>query len=459
MNFGDFSLLLWVVIGTALLFDFVNGWNDSANAIATVVGTKVLTPLKAVMLAAVLNMAGAFAWDSIAKTIGKGLVETSLVSHTVLIAAMSGAIIWAGFMTLLGMPISGSHSLIGGLFGAAVAKAGVHAIHTWGLLKVLLAMLISPLLGFVFAFFLFVVIARLFGNSRPRRVNKAFGRLQICSAGAMAFTHGTNDAQKVMGVITLALVLGGHWESLDAGIPLWVKFACGLAISLGTALGGWKVIKTLGHGLSRLQPAHGFAAETSASFVLLIMARLGVPVSTTHTITGSVLGVGATRGKNAVRWGLGAKILWAWVLTLPATALAAGAIYWILWAGVGMDHNPNPPWRLTAAVTTAAAGESGAADIRLEWSESKGAEHYEVYRRKAAVDKTHHNRSKWKKLTETKETSCTDRGVETGRRWEYKISAVNEHGPSQPVYLPWPPEKKDVPQTGGAAPPAVGDTP
>lgn len=485
------SILIITVIVTALAFDFVNGWNDSANAIATVVATRVMSPTVAVIMAAVLNLAGAMVGVEVADTMSKfirfgpkyrpGLVAeyhagdqsviridpeigfawnddspdselsggpfdakwqgflwvkepTKLRLHAsvqgdvaielkgkkvlegsseqpqwqsseeldlkageiplavtfrktqtnaqlklawssgpsarepipdelllrdksldslvvsekrqepfdyvtkeaalvIVVAALISGAIWAGLMTVFGMPISGSHSLIGGVIGAGVAAAGTKVLVGSIIKKTLLAMLFAPLMGFVVAYFFYVALIWLTVKWRPTTMNQSFGRLQIVSASWMAFTHGTNDAQKVMGIITMALIAGGFQIPNPDGsfhVMLWVQFACATAIGVGTAVGGWGVIKTLGHHLTKLGPPEGFAAETSAALVLTITAAIGVPTSTTHTITGSILGLGATRGMSSVRWGLGEKIVLAWVFTLPSTIMMGGGLYWLL---------------------------------------------------------------------------------------------------------------------------------
>ncbi len=333
------AILVVCAIVMALLFDFVNGWNDSANAIATIVGTRVLSPLSAVVLAAVLNLAGAMVGVEVANTMAKLIQvtpQTIADQETVMviiITGLLGAALWAGTMTVFGMPISGSHSLIGGIIGAAVAAGGVEILVGKNVAKTLLAMMVAPVLGFCFAYFFYVVLIWLTKRLHPSTMNQAFGKLQIASASWMAFTHGTNDAQKVMGIITLALVVGGFQTEVSGEkfeVLLWVKISCAMAISLGTAVGGWKVIKTLGHHLTKLGPSEGFAAETSASVVLTFAAWFGVPTSTTHTITGSILGLGATKGMSTVRWALGEKIVLAWIFTLPSTAVLGGSLYWLL---------------------------------------------------------------------------------------------------------------------------------
>lgn len=331
------TLLVVIVVGMALLFDFVNGWNDSANAIATIVATRVLSPFLAVIMAAVLNLAGALIGNEVANTMSKMVhvsTATAADQETAMIIIITGllsASLWAAWMTMLGMPISGSHSLIGGVVGSAVAASGVRILVGQNIAKTLIAMLFAPVLGFVVAYFFYVLLIRGTASWRPSTLNRTFGKLQIASAGWMAFSHGTNDAQKVMGIITMALVAGRFHEAAgDKGfvVPLWVQIACAVAISFGTAAGGWKVIKTLGHHLTKLGPPEGFAAETGAALVLTIAAWLGIPTSTTHTITGSILGVGATRGASSVKWGLGEKIILAWVFTLPITAAMGGTLFY-----------------------------------------------------------------------------------------------------------------------------------
>lgn len=332
------TFLIVVVIVMALVFDFVNGWNDSANAIATVVATRVMSPSTAVTMAAVLNLAGAMVGnkvaDTMSKTIHTGPEFASQQGMLVIISAgLLSAAVWAALMTRYGMPISGSHSLIGGIVGAGVAAAGTRILIAHNIQKTLIAMLVAPALGFVTAYFFYVGLVWLTIRWRPSTMNRAFGKLQLLSAGWMAFTHGTNDAQKVMGIITLALIAGGFQTSEPDGefhVHAWVQVLCAAAISLGTAFGGWKVIRTLGHHLTKLGPPEGFAAETSAALVLTIAAINGIPTSTTHTITGSILGLGATRGISSVRWGLGEKILLAWVFTLPSTIVMGGILYVLL---------------------------------------------------------------------------------------------------------------------------------
>ena len=324
----DPTVMLIVVIVAALLFDFVNGWNDSANAIATVVSTRTLSPLAAVTMAALLNFIGALVSTKVAKTIGGGLIDPKMVSSDVVLAAMLAGTIWVAFCTVMSLPISGSHSLVGGLIGAAVARFGVDVVQMGGVWKVMIGLFLSPVLGFIGGYFLLTTVYWVAYNMRPRTVRRTFGVLQVLSSGFMAYTHGMNDAQKVMGVITLALFSAGRIP--DITVPLWVMLICALAMALGTAAGGWGVIRTLGMKLAHIRPIEGFAAETSASLVLSGAAAMGIPVSTTHTITGSIMGVGAGHRVNAVKWGIGTKIVYAWVFTLPAAALLAAVLDYIL---------------------------------------------------------------------------------------------------------------------------------
>lgn len=317
MTLFNLPVLILVIIAVALFFDFTNGWNDSANAIATVVSTRVLSPLAAVSLAAVLNVVGALLSTRVAKTVGGGLVDASVVTPMTVLAAMLAATLWNGLMTVRGLPVSGSHALIGGLLGAALYAGGWASIKIKGVLIVLTALFVSPILGVIFGFLFMTALMWIFQRSAPSLLNRRFGFLQMVSAGTMALSHGMNDAQKVMGIITLALVSGGLHSGFD--IPLWVIWSCATVMGLGTAFGGWGVIKTLGHGLMKLQPIHGFCAETSAVGVLMASAYLGVPVSTTHVITSSIIGVGSAKNISAVKWGVGGKIVMAWVFTFPCT--------------------------------------------------------------------------------------------------------------------------------------------
>jgi PiT family inorganic phosphate transporter len=320
--------LLLITVILALLFDFSNGWHDCANAVATVVSTRVLSPLTAVLLAGVLNVAGAFFSTAVAKMIGGGIVYPDAITNTVVAGAMGGAILWNLFTLLLGLPTSSSHALIGGLVGSAVAHGGWTVVQFKGLRAILEAMVLSPLFGFGMGFLIMVTVSWVFFRVPRGVATKVFSRLQLLSASFMAFSHGANDAQKVMGVITLALVASGQLTSSE--VPTWVIVACALAMGLGTTVGGWRIVRTLGMKIVKLEPVHGFAAETGAASVLLFTAHFGLPVSTTHTITSSILGVGSTKRLSAVRWGLTHKILSAWVFTLPGAGLLGAGAYALL---------------------------------------------------------------------------------------------------------------------------------
>lgn len=307
--------ILLIIILLAILFDISNGWNDSANAIATVVSTKVLTPLAAVTLAAVMNIAGAFLTTAVAKTIGKGIVDPTAVTDLVIMAALGSAFLWNTFMTILGLPVSASHALVGGLIGAAAAHGGWGILNSEGITKILTALILSPIFGILIGFGFMKLILHFLGSHAPGTLNKYFGRLQIVSSAMMAFGHGSNDAQKVMGIITMALLSRGMISTLE--VPTWVIFTAASAMGLGTFFGGWKVIKTIGVKMLKLEPIHGFAAETSATLIIVGASHFGLPVSTTHVISTAILGVGATRRLSAVRWGIAGKIVLAWVFTLP----------------------------------------------------------------------------------------------------------------------------------------------
>ena len=324
----ELSGLLLVTVVLALLFDFSNGWHDCANAVATVVSTRVLRPLTAVLLAGALNIAGAFFSTAVAKMIGGGIVFPDAITNVVVAGAMAGAICWNLFTLILGLPTSSSHALIGGLVGAAVAHGGWAVVQFKGLNKILEAMVLSPLLGFGMGFLIMALVSWSFFRVHRGVATKLFSRLQLVSASFMAFSHGANDAQKVMGVITLALVASGQLTSTE--VPTWVIVSCALAMGLGTTVGGWRIIHTLGMKMVKLEPVHGFAAETGAATVLLFTAQFGLPVSTTHTITSSILGVGSTKRLSAVRWGVTTKILSAWIFTLPGAALLEAGAYTVL---------------------------------------------------------------------------------------------------------------------------------
>ncbi|MEC4888759.1 MAG: inorganic phosphate transporter [Nitrospira sp.] len=324
----DLTGLLLLTVVLALLFDFSNGWHDCANAVATVVSTRVLSPLAAVVLAGVLNVAGAFFSTAVAKMIGGGIVFPEAITSAVVAAALAGAILWNLVTLLLGLPTSSSHALIGGLVGSAVAHGGWAVVQFKGLQKILEAMVLSPLFGFGIGFLIMVAISWMFFRVHRGVATKTFSRLQLLSASFMAFSHGSNDAQKAMGIITLALVSSGQLATSD--VPTWVIVSCALAMGLGTMVGGWRIMRTLGMRIVKLEPVHGFAAETGAASVLLFTAHFGLPVSTTHTITSSILGVGATKRLSAVRWGVTTKILSAWLFTLPGAGLLGAVVYGLL---------------------------------------------------------------------------------------------------------------------------------
>lgn len=318
--------ILLIIIALAILFDISNGWNDSANAIATVVSTKVLSPLAAVVLAAFMNIAGAFMSTAVAKTIGKGIVDPKAVTDMVVMSALASAFLWNLIMTLFGLPVSASHALVGGIMGSAAAYGGWSILNVEGITKIFSALIVSPFLGILIGFGFMKLILHLFGHLAPGTINKHFGRLQILSSAMMAFGHGSNDAQKVMGIITMALLSRGFIHTME--VPVWVILTAAFAMGLGTFMGGWKVIKTIGVKMLKLQPIHGFAAETSSTLIIVGASHFGLPVSTTHVISTAILGVGATQRLSAVRWGIAGKIVLAWVLTLPVCiALAWGIVH------------------------------------------------------------------------------------------------------------------------------------
>lgn len=307
--------ILILIIILAVAFDIANGWHDCANAIATVVSTKVLSPGAAVAIAAVMNILGAFLTTAVAKTIGKGIVDPAGITDQVIIAALLSAIIWNLITILMGLPVSSSHALVGGLIGAAAAHGGMSILNSDGIMKIFTSLLISPLFGFIIGYAFMKLILYVFGHLSPGTISKHFGRLQIVSSSFMAFGHGSNDAQKAMGIITMALFASGKITTLD--VPTWVVITCALAMGFGTIFGGWKIIKTLGVKMLKLEPIHGFAAETSSAGIIMAASYFGMPVSTTHVVSTAILGVGATKRLSAVRWGIAGKIVMAWLLTLP----------------------------------------------------------------------------------------------------------------------------------------------
>jgi PiT family inorganic phosphate transporter len=319
-----YSLLVCVVL-LATIFDFINGFHDTANAIATSVSTRVLSPRTAVFMAAILNFAGALTGTAVAKTVGAGLVDAHYVTQATVVAALLSAIIWDLITWYFGLPTSSSHALLASIVGASVATAGIEVIIEKGVYKVLMALIISPAIGFVLGFLLMLFLLWLFGKKSISSVHFIFNKLQIASAAYMAFSHGSNDAQKTMGIITMALV--SYYKLPDFHVPMWVMILCAVAMALGTALGGWRIIKTLGMRLVHLQPIHGFAAEASAATVIEVASRIGLPLSTTHIISSTILGVGATKRLSAVRWGIARNIVTAWILTLPVCVVLAWLIY------------------------------------------------------------------------------------------------------------------------------------
>lgn len=321
----DFTLV--VVVGVALFFDFTNGFHDSANSIATSVSTRALSPRAAVLSAAVLNFAGAFVFLEVAATVAKGIVNPDVISLEIVLAGLVGAITWNLITWYLGLPSSSSHALIGGVAGSAVVAGGFDVVKWDGLKeKVLIPSLLAPIVGMVGAALLMTVILWIIRRRSPGVVNRVFRRLQLVSGAFVAFTHGTNDAQKTMGIITLALISSGHIAEDDFHVPLWVIVSAAAAMGLGTYAGGWRIIKTLGTRVAKLQPPQGFAAQTSTAVILWLTARYGFPVSTTHTISGSVLGAGASTRFSAVRWGVAGNILLAWLLTIPCAGLVGAGM-------------------------------------------------------------------------------------------------------------------------------------
>ncbi len=318
-----------VIIALALVFDFYNGMNDAANSIATVVSTKVLTPMQAVIWAAAFNFLAAFVFGvSVATTIGKGIVDVSIVNNTVIFSGMIGAIILSATATHFGMPISVSHAIIGGYGGAGIAKAGFSALVYSGFTKVILFIFLAPIMGFVISLIFSIATMWAVRNKAPRKVDNYFRKLQLVSSALFSLSHGSNDAQKTIGIITVVLFTNGVLGS-TFHVPFWVEIMSYSVIALGTLIGGWKVIRTLGMRVTKLTPFGGFSAETSSGITIIIATILGVPVSTTHTITGAIIGVGSIKGFSAVRWGVARNILWAWVLTIPLSALFAMITYFI----------------------------------------------------------------------------------------------------------------------------------
>ncbi len=324
---------LWVVVllvALAIAFDFMNGFHDAANSIATVVSTGVLKPGQAILFATFFNIVAIFVFHlSVAATVGKGIVEPGVVDTHVVFGALLGAITWNVITWYYGIPSSSSHALIGGLVGAAMAKSGASSLLSAGILKTVVFIFVSPVLGFVLGSLMMVLVAWICRRSRPSRVDKWFRRLQLLSAGAYSLGHGGNDAQKTIGIIWMLLIATGHAAAGDKSPPAWVILSCYTAIGAGTMFGGWRIVKTMGQRITKLKPVGGFCAETGGAITLFVATGLGIPVSTTHTITGAIVGVGSTQRASAVRWGVAGNIVWAWILTIPASAFVAAAAYWI----------------------------------------------------------------------------------------------------------------------------------
>jgi PiT family inorganic phosphate transporter len=323
------TIVVFIIL-VALVFDFINGFHDAANSIATVVSTRVLTPLQAVVWAAFFNFVAAFGFGvSVAKTVGKGVVESAAVDQWVILAGLVGAIAWDLITWYWGLPTSSSHALIGGFAGAAVCKGGFAALVPAGLIKIGIFMIVAPLIGFTVGFILMLATVWIFKDSRPARVDWLFRRLQLVSAAAYSLGHGTNDAQKTMGIIAVLLFSTGHMGP-EFHVPFWVIMAAHVALGLGTLAGGWRIVKTMGMRITKLRPVGGFCAETAGAITLIGTAVGGIPVSTTQTISGSIMGVGTLQRFSAVRWGVAGRIFWAWVFTIPASAAVAAATWLIL---------------------------------------------------------------------------------------------------------------------------------
>ncbi len=322
----SWEVLIFLIV-LALAFDFMNGFHDAANSIATVVSTGVLKPFPAVLMAAFFNFVAYFVFPlKVATTIGKGTIDPAIVDHYVVFGALVGAIAWDAITWWYGLPSSSSHALIGGLIGAAVAKAGTGSLVAAGLLKICVFIVVSPALGFLFGSLLMLGVSWLSFRTRPQKADMWFRRLQLISASAFSLNHGGNDAQKTAGIIWMLLIASGALHAGDA-IPAWVVFSCYITIGLGTLFGGWRIIRTMGQRITKLRPVGGFCAETGGSATILIATLAGIPVSTTHTITGAIVGVGASRKLSAVRWGVAGNIVWAWIFTIPATAFISAIAF------------------------------------------------------------------------------------------------------------------------------------
>ena len=329
------DVALWVVVALvamAFVFDFLNGFHDAANAIATVVSTGVLRPTQAVLFAAVLNFVAIAVFHlSVAATVGKGIADPGVVDVHVVFGALVGAICWNIITWYYGIPSSSSHALIGGIVGAVIAKTGTGALISSGISKTVLFIFVSPLLGFLLGSLMMVAVAWLFRRATPSRVDRWFRRAQLFSAGAYSLGHGGNDAQKTIGIIWMLLIATGHTAASDSSPPIWAIAGCYTAMAAGTMLGGWRIVKTMGQKITKLKPVGGFCAEAGGALTLFMATLLGIPVSTTHTITGAIVGVGATRRASAVRWGVAGNIVWAWIFTIPASAFVAAIAWWVSW--------------------------------------------------------------------------------------------------------------------------------
>jgi PiT family inorganic phosphate transporter len=328
---SNYSILTFGAIGAALFFDFVNGFHDSANAIATVVGTRVVKPLHAVIMAAIANFVGPFLFGTaIATTVGNGIIKPEFSTLDIILAGLIGATIWDLITWYFGLPSSSSHALIGGLVGSALTVGGLGSIIIPGIEKVLVFMIVSPIAGFVVAFVLAMTMMYFLKDSKPLIINRVFGKLQIGSSAFFSLTHGANDGQKTMGVITALLIAGGFLSADEFVVPAWVIFSSAAAIAAGTFFGGWRIVKTMAFRITELKPYQGFCAETGGGVILTAMAGLGIPVSTTQAISGAIMGVGSTRRLSAVRWGIGKRIVYAWLITIPASAAIASIIIMII---------------------------------------------------------------------------------------------------------------------------------
>ena len=327
------TISLWVLVFLvilALAFDFMNGFHDAANAIATIVSTGVLKPYQAVLWASFFNVAAIFVFDlHVAATVGKGTVNLNVIDHYVIFGALVGALSWNIITWYYGIPSSSSHALIGGLVGAGIAKAGIGSLVASGVFKIVAFIFVSPMLGMLLGSIMMLLVSWMARHQQPRKIDKWFRRLQLISAGLYSLGHGANDAQKTMGIIWVLLIASGHILASERHPPLWVITSCYLAMGMGTLFGGWRIVKTMGQKLTKLRPVGGFCAETGGAMTLFLASGLGIPVSTTHTITGAIVGVGSSKKLSAVRWGLAGSIVWAWILTIPAAGLIAALFWWL----------------------------------------------------------------------------------------------------------------------------------